>query len=87
VPWSPVAATIEVSFLERPPDPADVRTLIGTVEEPEALVVSGSHVYFRREGKGVEPVHRAATTERILGMRTTRRGFRTVLGMADRMRR
>lgn len=86
VPWSPGDATIEVSFLERPPDPTDVRMLVGTVEEPEALAVSGAHVYFRREGKGIEPVHREATTERILGMRTTRRGFRTVLGMADRMR-
>ncbi len=85
MPWSPGDATVEVSFLERPPDPADAATLIETVEEPEELIVSGSHVYFRREGKGIEPVHREATTERILGMRTTRRGFPTVLGMADRM--
>ena len=87
VPWSAADATVEVSFLEHPPHPADVRTLVETVEEPEALLVSGTHVYFRRQGKGIETVHREATTERILGMRTTRRAFRTVFAMADRLRR
>ena len=84
VPWDPASRLVEVSFLEAVPDPAAARALEEAVSPPEALVVSGREVYFLREGKGVETTHKESTTERILGMRSTRRGMATIIGIADK---
>jgi len=65
-----------------PPDPA--RALETVVEPPEGLVVSGAEVFYLREGKGIETVHKEATTARMLGQVTTRRGLRTVRDMHAR---
>jgi uncharacterized protein (DUF1697 family) len=78
VPWSAPVELLEVSLLEREPDPVVARRLEAMVVPPEALVVSGQEVFFRREGKGIETVHKEATTSKLLGQPTTRRGLRTV---------
>lgn len=83
-PWSPARNLVEVSFLEREPDPGAARALEATVRPPEGLVVDRTEVFFRREGKGIETVHKEATTERILGMRTTRRGLATIAGIVEK---
>ncbi|HSJ71419.1 MAG TPA: DUF1697 domain-containing protein [Acidimicrobiia bacterium] len=82
-PWPPWFL-VEVSFLEREPDRATARELEATIRKPEALIVDRTEVFFRREGKGIETVHKEATTERILGMRTTRRGLSTITGIVER---
>lgn len=83
-PWSHPEALVEVSFLEDVPVDGDARALEATVTTPEDLVVSGAEVFFLREGKGIPTVHKESTTERHLGMRTTRRGMATVRQIADR---
>ncbi len=83
-PWPPERYLVEVSFLEREPDSREARELEATIRRPEALVVDGTEVFFRREGKGIETVHKEATTERILGMRTTRRGLATIAGIVEK---
>jgi uncharacterized protein (DUF1697 family) len=83
-PWPQARYLVEVSFLEREPDPGAARELEATIRRPEALIVDGTEVFFRREGKGIETVHKEATTERILGMRTTRRGLATIAGILER---
>lgn len=77
-PWPGPEALVEVSFLERDAEQEGARSLEATVRAPEELVVSGSEVYFLRAGKGIETTHKEATTARILGQITTRRGMRTV---------
>lgn len=77
-PWPEPDALVEVSFLERSADVEAARALETAVHPPECLVVSGSEVYFLREGKGIETQHKEPTTARILGQKTTRRGMRTV---------
>jgi uncharacterized protein (DUF1697 family) len=84
MPWPPERYLVEVSFLEREPDPSAARELEMTIRRPEALVVDGTEVFFRREGKGIETIHKEATTERILGMRTTRRGWATIAGIVEK---
>lgn len=83
-PWDDQRQLVEVSFLERSPDPAAARALEATAAPPEGLVVAGSEVFFLREGKGIETTHKEATTERVLGMRTTRRGMATVRAIGER---
>ncbi len=83
-PWPPERYLVEVSFLEREPDPSAAHELAMTTRRPEALVVDGTEVYFRREGKGTPTVHKEATTEKILGMRTTRRGWATIAGIVEK---
>lgn len=84
VPWSLDDHVVEVSFLERVPTPDAARALEASVEEPEGLVVAERHVYFLREGRGIDTVHKESTTERMLGCRTTRRGMATIAGIVDR---
>ena len=83
-PWRFDEQLVEVSFLQRAPDPDAIRRLEASVVAPEGLLVSGREVFFLREGKGIEPVHREATTQAELGMLTTRRGMATVAGLVDR---
>jgi uncharacterized protein (DUF1697 family) len=83
-PWRFDEQLVEVSFLQRAPDPDAIRRLEASVVAPEGLLVSGREVFFLREGKGIGPVHREATTQAELGMLTTRRGMATVAGLVDR---
>jgi len=83
-PWPDPDALVEVSFLEAQPGPEAARALEETVVAPEKLVVSGAEVFFLREGKGIETVHKETTTARMLGQVTTRRGLRTVRDMHER---
>jgi uncharacterized protein (DUF1697 family) len=83
-PWPDPDALVEVSFLQRKPDPHAARALESIVEPPEGLVVSGAEVFYLREGKGIETVHKEATTAKMLGQVTTRRGLRTVRDMHER---
>jgi uncharacterized protein (DUF1697 family) len=83
-PWQDPGVLVEVSFLEGVPDPDASRMLEGTVEPPEALVVSDAEVFFLREGKGIPTVHKESTTVRSLGMQTTRRGIATVQQIKER---
>jgi hypothetical protein len=78
---------VEVSFLDGLPDPEAARALEATAQAPEALRVVGREVLFRREGKGIPTVHKESTTERMLGLSTTRRGIATVEGIARRFLR
>ena len=87
IPWRRPGDLVEVSFLEREPDPRAARALEATAEPPEALRVVGREVLFLREGKGIPTVHKESTTERILGTVTTRRGIATVAGIAERFLR
>lgn len=75
---------VEVSFLHDRPTPAQVTELEATATAPEALRVIGREVFFLREGKGVETVHKESTTMAVLGQSTTRRGLRTISQIADR---
>jgi uncharacterized protein (DUF1697 family) len=77
-PWPDPAALVEVSLLEHEPVPDVAKALEAMVEPPEGLVVSGAEVFYLREGKGIETVHKEASTARLLGQVTTRRGLRTV---------
>lgn len=77
-PWPGPEALVEVSFIERAPRPDAARALEAVVRPPEGLVVSGREVFYLREGKGIEPVHKETTTAKMLGQVTTRRGLRTV---------
>ena len=83
-PWPDADALVEVSFLEREPGLDAARALESIVGPPEGLVVSGAEVFYLREGKGIEPVHKEATTAKMLGQITTRRGLRTVRHMRER---
>lgn len=83
-PWPDPDALVEVSFLEREPEPDAARALEAVVEPPEGLVVSGAEVFYLREGKGIETVHKEKITARMLGQVTTRRGLRTVRDMQAR---
>ena len=83
-PWPDPDALVEVSFLEHEPDPDAARTLESIVEPPEGLVVSGAEVFYLREGKGIETVHKEVTTAKMLGQTTTRRGLRTVRDVLER---
>ena len=83
-PWPDPDALVEVSFLEREAEPGPARALESTIEPPEGLVVSGAEVFFLREGKGIETLHKEATTSQLLGQVTTRRGLRTVRDMHER---
>jgi len=83
-PWRGEDRLVEVSLLERVPDRRAVDTLESWVSTPEGLVVSGAEVFFLREGKGIPPVHKESTTEKILGMRTTRRGMATMAQIVER---
>jgi len=71
-PWRGGDRLVEVSLLE------------AGVSPPEGLVVSGAEVFFLREGKGIPTVHKESTTERLLGMRTTRRGMATMSQIVER---
>ena len=83
-PWPDPGALVEVSFIERPPDPEVARKLEAAVEPPAGLMVSGREVFHLREGKGIEPAHKETTTAKMLGQVTTRRGLRTVRDMHER---
>ena len=83
-PWNGDGVLVEVSFLDSHPDPEAAGALEATVAPPEGLVVSGTEVFFLREGKGIETTHKESTTERLLGMRTTRRGMATVRALDQR---
>jgi uncharacterized protein (DUF1697 family) len=83
-PWPDPGGLVEVSFIERQPDPDVARALEALVAPPEGLVVSGTEVFFLREGNGIEPVHKKATTAKMLGQVTTRRGLRSVREMHER---
>ena len=83
-PWSGPGRLVEVSLLEAVPDPIDAKELEATVTPPEALSVSGAEVFFLREGKGIATTHKEATTMRLLGMQTTRRGMATVQQIVER---
>ena len=83
-PWPEPDALVEVSFLEREPLPDVARALEAVVEPPEALAVRGAEAFFLREGKGIETLHKEATTAKMLGQVTTRRGMRTVRDMHER---
>jgi len=72
------------TFLERRPEPGAARALEALVEPPEGLVVSGAEVFYLREGKGIETVHKEAATAKMLGQVTSRRGWRTVRDMHER---
>jgi len=86
VPWNREDAIVDVSFLERSPDPAAASVLEATVTRPEELVVSGAEVYFLRVGR--EPTtHKELSVTRILGMNTTRRGLRTIEQICERLLR
>lgn len=84
VPWDAEQYLLEVSFLLDTPDPVDARRLEALVEEPEGLVVSGREVFYRREGKGIETVHKETTTIKTLNRLTTRRGVNTVLQIVEK---
>jgi uncharacterized protein (DUF1697 family) len=84
-PWTRDGDLVEVSFLERRPDPDAARALEATVQPPEGLAVTGTEVFFLREGKGIETTHKESMTERLLGMRTTRRGMATVRVIGERI--
>jgi len=77
-PWPDPGALVEVSLLEREPEPQAAQALATLVKPPEGLVISGAEVFYLRERKGIETVHKEATTARMLGQITTRRGLRTV---------
>jgi uncharacterized protein (DUF1697 family) len=83
-PWPDPDVLVEVSFLEREPEPGATQALEGVVGPPEGLVVSGTEVFYLREGKGIETVHKEKITARMLGQVTTRRGLRTVRDMQAR---
>ena len=83
-PWRLDDQLVEVSFLQGDPEPDAARRLEGLVSPPEGLVVSGREVFFLREGKGIDTVHKEAITQAELGMLTTRRGMATVVGLVDR---
>jgi uncharacterized protein (DUF1697 family) len=80
-PWPEPDALVEVSFIERAPEPEIAQELESVVVPPADLVVSGREVFHLREGKGVDPVHKETTTAKMLGQVTTRRGLRTVREM------
>lgn len=85
VPWNGDDDVVEVSFLERDPDPSHVRDLVATAVGPEELMVAGREVFFLRGlGRAVPTIHKESTSMRILGMKMTRRGMRTVQQIADR---
>ena len=83
-PWPEPGSLVEVSFLQGPPDPAKARALEALVMPPEGLVVDGAETFYLREGKDIETVHKEATTGKVLGQVTTRRGMRTVVELHDR---
>jgi uncharacterized protein (DUF1697 family) len=83
-PWPDPGGLVEVSFIERQPDPDIARALEAVVAPPEGLVVSGTEVFYLRGGKGIEPVHKETTTAKMLGQVTTRRGLRTVREIHER---
>lgn len=84
VPWTDPDDLVEVSFVEDVPDAASSRALEATAVEPERLLVVGREVLFLREGKGLPTTHKESATERLLGMKTTRRGMATVQAIWDR---
>jgi len=84
VPWTEADGVVEVSFLERPPNPEVATALEATAVQPEELAVSGSEVFFLRAGKGVPTIHKESTSMRILGLKMTRRGLATVVKIHDR---
>ena len=83
VPWDG-PGDVEVSFLDREPDPQAARALEATAVPPEALAVVGRDVLFLREGPHTQTTHKESTTERMLETVTTRRGLATVQGIRDR---
>jgi uncharacterized protein (DUF1697 family) len=83
-PWRGGDRLVEVSLLEGTPDRGAADVLEAGVSPPEGLVVSGAEVFFLREGKGIPTVHKESTTERLLGMRTTRRGMVTMSQIVER---
>ncbi|MEN8238395.1 MAG: DUF1697 domain-containing protein [Actinomycetota bacterium] len=79
VPWRAEDDVVEVSFLERTPDPSAARALEATAVEPEQLLVRDREVLFLRGlGRGVPTIHNEATSVQVLGMKMTRRGMATV---------
>ena len=84
VPWDPSAETIEVSFLNTMPSEHAAAKLEAMAIAPEEIVVSEREAFLRRVGGGVASFHKEATTAKILGATTTRRGIRTVQGIYDR---
>jgi uncharacterized protein (DUF1697 family) len=85
VPWKDGSALVEVSFLEREPDLHAAAVLEATANEPEALSVVGREVYLLRgRGAGMPTVHKESTSIRILDMKMTRRGMRTVRQIHDK---
>jgi len=87
VPWRDDGDVVEVSFLEREPEPSAARTLEATAQEPEQLVVSGAELYFLRTGRGVPTTHKEPTATKILQMNMTRRGISTVEQIHERFLR
>jgi uncharacterized protein (DUF1697 family) len=83
-PWPDPDALVELSFVERAPQSDLARALEAVVVPPEGLVVSGAEIFYLREGKGIETVHKEATTAKMLGQVTTRRGLRTVRDLHER---
>jgi len=84
VPWSESDGVVEVSFLGSPPPLGAARELKNTAVAPERLLVSGSEVLFLRVGGGVPTTHKEATSMRILDMKMTRRGMRTVANIYNK---
>ncbi len=87
VPWTDDGDVVEVSFLEREPEPSAARKLEATAQEPEQLVVSGAELYFLRTARGAPTVHKEPTATKILQMNTTRRGISTVEQIYERFLR
>ena len=83
-PWPDPGSLVEVSLLDREAPEEAARRLEAGVLPPEGLMVSGMEVYFLREGKGIDTVHKEAATVRALGQPTTRRGMRTILDLHRR---
>jgi uncharacterized protein (DUF1697 family) len=80
-PWPEPDALVEVSFIDRVPEPHVSKALESVVKRPAGLVVSGREVFHLREGKGIDPAHKETVTVKMLGQVTTRRGLRTVRDM------
>ena len=84
VPWRSDDGLVDVSFLEREPDPDRARILEASSVAPEKIAVRGSEVYFLRAGRGVPTTHKESATVGALGMKTTRRGLATVERIYER---
>jgi uncharacterized protein (DUF1697 family) len=84
VPWRADDGVVDVSFLEREPDPEQARRLEASAVAPEEIVVRGTEVYFLRAGRGVPTTHKEPITVETLRMNTTRRGLATITQIHER---